>query len=54
MVDNIRNCFLLDKAALIDRIFGQIWLNDIQPAKMAAAVAIITDAVLLVVMAKVG
>lgn len=54
MVDDVWNCLLLNKTALINCIFSKIWLDYVQLAKMTAAVAIIADTVFIIVMAKVS
>lgn len=54
VVDDVGNGFLLDEAALIDRIFSQIWLDDIQSAEVPSTMAIITHTGFLIMMVKVG
>lgn len=53
MIDDIRDLPLLIEAALVNGIFGEIRLDDVEFAKMTSAVTIITDTVSLVVMFKV-
>ena len=45
--------FLLIEAALVDSVFGEVRLNDVQLAKMTSAMAVIADTVGLMMMIKI-
>jgi hypothetical protein len=53
MVDYIGDEFLLVEAALVDGVLGEVGLDDIQFAEVPSAVAIIADAVGVVVVAEI-
>lgn len=53
MVDNVWNCFLLVEAALVDSILGEVRLDDMEFAQMSSTTAIIADAIIFIMMAKV-
>lgn len=54
MVDDVWNRFLVIEAALVDSILGEVRLDDIELAQMPSAAAIITDAIIFIMMAEVG
>lgn len=53
MVDNIGNQLLLIETTLIDSIFGEVRLDDIQLAQMPPTLALITHTFLIMMMLKV-
>lgn len=53
MVDDVGNSFLLVEAALVDSVLGEVRLDDMELAQMSSAAAIITDAIIFIMMTKV-
>jgi hypothetical protein len=53
VIHNIGDGLLLIEAALVDRVFSEVGLDDVQPAEMTAAVAVTADTARLMVMVKV-
>ena len=53
MIHNVWDMFLLIEAALVDSVFGEVRLNDVQFAKMTSAMAVIADTVGLMMMIKI-
>lgn len=54
MVDDILDCHLLVEASLVNGLLGEIRLDCVKFAEMASAVALITEAVLMIVVLEVG
>ncbi len=53
MIDYIRNQFLLIETTLVDSIFGQIGLDDVQLAEMPSTFALITHTLFIMVVLEV-
>jgi hypothetical protein len=53
VVDDIGDLFLLVEAALVDGVLGEVGLDDVEFAEVASAVAVVADAVGLVVVVEV-
>lgn len=49
VVDDVGDLLLFDEALLVDGVFGEVWLDNVELAQVPAAVAIGADAAVLVV-----
>jgi hypothetical protein len=54
VIDDVRNCLLLNKASLIDCILGEVWLYYMELAKMPPTIARITQTWFLIMMGKIA
>ena len=53
MVDDVGDGALFRIASLIDGIFGEVWLDDMEFAKMPSASTFLADAILRIMMVEV-